>query len=604
LLLLALFLSLPLAAHAQDPLTELKRILAGRPTIDPLAPAEKQQQELKQYYDEREQKLGKIIDTRLKTIGQLRQALMLKDWGDVIKTQREDPEVIASDARLRSKIADRFRAIVHRVVESGDDDSKAAVANLIAEMGLTVRAVVNPEQAGKLEDIDAARRGGFARSMIDDVIQLTMSPSTFVRLHALRALGGMNADPRKAVPVLAAQLTPANDVAVRRVAADSLLRVITVANYLKEHELGSPPVFAKEIDVLIADAEVARNAPSGLTDADAEVRARCAEALRAGAAALASMFQRPQEETKKLGPGPGLHIYSLAEVNAIKDVLKAYATAGPRLAASLADPSAEVRAALVQGLERLSDARYRLAEDPVTIGAPGRPSDRVLLVPPQASDPLGIFAKGDWRLVAQLIGDPDVRVRRAAVNFLEFFAEARPTVVHDFARALSDRDQFVRWTAARALGYFTKNYQPKDAVPAVPALAKMLFDPDFPVRLVAAATLESLGQYAEAAVPELARAIGFGDAENRVAALYIIQSIGPERTKSLISPVTEVLKQDDPRVRRAAAETLGKYGPLARNRSTVDALRRALGDDDQEVRINASEALLEVLGTDAPAKKL
>ena len=42
-------------------------------------------------------------------------------------------------------------------------------------------------------------------------------------------------------------------------------------------------------------------------------------------------------------------------------------------------------------------------------------------------------------------------------------------------------------------------------VPAVPALAKMLFDPDFNDRLAAAAALESLGAYAEAAVPALAR---------------------------------------------------------------------------------------------------
>jgi len=29
--------------------------------------------------------------------------------------------------------------------------------------------------------------------------------------------------------------------------------------------------------------------------------------------------------------------------------------------------------------------------------------------------------------------------------------------------------------------------------------------------------------------------------------------------------------------------------------ATVDALRRALGDDDQDVRINASEALVQIL---------
>ncbi len=197
--------------------------------------------------------------------------------------------------------------------------------------------------------------------------------------------------------------------------------------------------------------------------------------------------------------------------------------------------------------------------------------------------------------MARLLGDSDARVRRTAVNFLEYFPEARPAVVPDLIRALCDPDRFVRWAAARALGTFSKNYQAKDAVPAVPALAKMLFDSDYTDRLAAAATLESLGEYAEAALPELARAVHFGNVENRVAAMYVIQSIGPERSTSAIASVTDALHQEDPRVHRVAAETLGRFGPRARNQATVDALRRALGDDDQEVRINASEALLQIL---------
>ena len=46
--------------------------------------------------------------------------------------------------------------------------------------------------------------------------------------------------------------------------------------------------------------------------------------------------------------------------------------------------------------------------------------------------------------VAKLLGDPDVRVRQGAINFLEFFPEARPAVVSDLTRALSDPDAFVR----------------------------------------------------------------------------------------------------------------------------------------------------------------
>ncbi len=601
LALFAALLALPHAASAQDPLLQLRRILMTRPSINPLDPADKQAQELKKFYDQREQEAQKVIDTRLRTFGQLRQALMLKEWGDVVKTQREDPELLGSDTRLRARVADRFRARVRAVVDHGDNDSKAAIANLITEMGLTVRAAIDPNKPAKFDELERERRSGFARSLTDEIIRLTQSDSEFVRLHALRALGGINADPRRATEVFTRVLATSNDVKARRIAADGLLRLASIVGYLKEQTLKSPPVFATDLDVMDAATEVVRHAPAGLGDADNLVRARCAEAMRTAGQVVALLFQRPPEESRNLTPF--IAPYSPAVVAAVKDLLKAFETAGPRMAQSLADPEVDVRLALVQTLERLSDARYRLAEEPVVVGTINKVQDRIYLTPPRASDPLANFARGDWRAVAALLADPDVRVRRSAVNFLEFFPEARPAVVTDLTRALCDPDRFVRWGAARALGVYSKNYSPRDAVPAVPTLGKLLFDGDPTVRLAAAATLESLGNYAEAAVPEMARAAHYADADNRVAAMYALQAIDPARSTAAIPSITEALENNSPKVRRAAAETLANYGPLARNKATVDALRRALGDDDQDVRIDASEALLSILNGEPPAKK-
>jgi HEAT repeat protein len=589
------------AAHAQDPLSDLKKSLLERPAIDPLLPADKQQLALKKFYEEREQRIAKIVETRLKSFGELRQALMLKEWGDVAKTQREDPEIMATDARLRFLVAQKFQARVQAVIANGAPDSQAAAANLITEMGLTVRAVVDPNKKLAFEERDRALRSGFARVLTDDVIRLTNAPNEFVQLHALRALGGMNPDPKRAAAVFAAKLSTADDVKIRRVAADGYLRLITIANYLKDQTLKSPNVWANDQDVLDTAVAVVRNAPAGLNDSDAAVRASCADALRACASVLAGYFQRPPEESKTLAPLA--RPYSPTEVALIKELLKAFDDAGPRIARALEDTNPDVRLFLTQGLERLSDARYRLGEEPVNVGAFGKVQQKILLVPPQASDPLSHFAKGDWRAVARLLSDPEVRVRRAAVNFLEFFPEARPAVVPDLVRSLCDSDKFVRWSAAQALGFFTKNYQPKDVVPAVPGLAKALFDNDVTVRLAAAATLESLGPYAAAAVPELARAVHYADVENRMAALYVLQSIGPELSKAAIPSIVEAMDNSDARVRRAAADTLGRYGALARIPTVIEALRRALGDDDQEVRINASEAMLQILSGDMPGRE-
>jgi HEAT repeat protein len=339
----------------------------------------------------------------------------------------------------------------------------------------------------------------------------------------------------------------------------------------------------------------------GLNDADGVVRARCADAIRATAEVLADLLKRTSDDGKP-GEPPPARGFSQADIDGIKDVLKAFQAAGPRLAGSLQDADVGVRLAVVQTLERLSDTRFRLAEEPLSIGSYGKITGRVSLVPPQASDPLSQFAKDDWRAVAHLLSDPDVRVRRGAVYFLQFFGDARPGVVPDLIRALADADRLVRLGAARALGVFSKTYRPQDGVPAVSALAKLLFDNDFEVRQAAASTLEGLGPHAESAVAELARAIHFGDVENRVDALWVLQNVGPERSKAAIASVTDAMEQLDPRVRRAAAETLGKYGALARNTKTIDALRRALGDEDQEVRINVSEALLQILGAGKAGK--
>ena len=580
-------------AAAQDPLVEMRKILATRAPIDLLAPEEKQQEERKKFYAQREAELGKMIDTKLFSLADLRQALTLKDWGDVPKTGREDPEVIASDLRLRHKVAEKFRAKVRAVVEKGDDDSKAAVGNLLTELGLTVRAAIDPAKLDKL-DLVKERRVGFSRSMTDEVIALTKSNSEFVRLHALRAVGGINADPKRAAAVLAAKLAAKDDVRGRRIAADGLVRLVSIQVYLKDRSGLDQAVSAEDLDVLNAAVEVARIAPTGLNDPDPVVRASCGQAVRVAADVVAVLVRRTQEEGKQALKLPTPR-FTYADLAQYKELLKAFADAGPRLAHGLTDPEPEVRIPLVFALERLTDARARLREEKMTVGTKREIKEEILLLPNNASDPLAGFAKGEWKAVARMLADPEVRVRRGAVNFLEFFPEAYPAVVGDLTAGLGDSDRFVRWGAARALGRFTKAYQPKDAIGAVPALAKLLFDGDVTVRGTAADTLEAMGPYAEAAVPELVRAVHFGDADQQVATLYVIQSIGPERSKAAISSVTQALENPDAKVRRAAAETLGRYGSLARNKATVDALRRALGDDDQDVRINASEALVQIL---------
>ena len=61
-----------------------------------------------------------------------------------------------------------------------------------------------------------------------------------------------------------------------------------------------------------------------------------------------------------------------------------------------------------------------------------------------------------------------------------------------------------------------------------------------------------------------------------------------------VPALAQALSDRDDRVRQAAAEVLGSFGPLAQN--AEPALRRALDDKEATVRKAASSALLNLKG--------
>ena len=124
LTLLPAFVGAPVAAFGQDPLQELKKeLLLPKPYIDPRSTDELRQELLKKV-DERERRIGKLIDGIPNSFSQLRQALVFKEWGDLPMPPPSGAlEAAVSDARLRAKIAHRYIAKVRAITKHGDDDS-------------------------------------------------------------------------------------------------------------------------------------------------------------------------------------------------------------------------------------------------------------------------------------------------------------------------------------------------------------------------------------------------------------------------------------------------------------------------------------------------
>jgi HEAT repeat protein len=209
----------------------------------------------------------------------------------------------------------------------------------------------------------------------------------------------------------------------------------------------------------------------------------------------------------------------------------------------------------------------------------------------QPPNPLDTNLRGTVDAMIAELEDPDYRVRLAAVDVLETAGEAAVPAIPALVKALSDRNKFVRWSAARTLG----RLHPRQAKLVVPALTRLLNDrEDLSVRITAAYALEKYGPDAKDAVPHLARVLNRGDKEYIIAVLHTVQGIGTDATPALPSVAWILRDRDLPSsVRIEAAQTLGRFGRLAMGQ--LRDLRQVMEtDSDEEVRNAASAAVLAV----------
>jgi HEAT repeat protein len=226
----------------------------------------------------------------------------------------------------------------------------------------------------------------------------------------------------------------------------------------------------------------------------------------------------------------------------------------------------------------------------VMFRAPQQPDE----LPPPAVVKSGI--SGTVSILIENLKDRDYRVRLAAADALESLGEAAVPAIPALVEALRDTNKFVRWSSARTLGQL--NPRQEDIV--VPGLMRLLDDrEDRSVRIAAAKALEQYGEHAKAAVSLLAHVVNRGDKEYIIAILRTIQGVGTDAAPALAN-VAWVLSDTSqpPSVRIEAAQTLGRFGPLAKGQ--LPTLRDVMNNDsDEDVRNAASTAVLAV---DRPEK--
>jgi HEAT repeat protein len=546
-----------LVRAAPDPLDELEKIL------------------LEKHTPKRTEQLEKQID-KLR-ISDLRKALSFK-W-------------LREDDQWRRAVGKKLAADLQDAAKSKDKNVRLAVANLIAEMG--------PK---KVPALDVAKdAGGFARSLAPIVVTLVGDSDMEVSWEALRALGTINADPKLAVPEFKKVLEMEGDSpASHRLAADGLKRLLLVATHLYKVPPGAEAqvkVSAKELldiarqVVTAIGSASATAARTGLFDPDFEVRLLLLEAIEASAAAFIGDFRTVGNDLANRQIKE--YYQHVSEINSLLQDLaelvqrKTKGKGEEPFTRAIQDGDVRVQRAAISALEELGRLRARMLKHVASLPAiEGEPMPKV--------DPaFNQKIEGMVLRAAALLRSPDLSVRRSAMHFLEDLEDRAEPALDFLIERLEDPDRFLRWAAARSLA----NLPADKAAKAVPALRRVLSCPDMDVRLAAVATLVRLEELAKDALPELEKGIlqPHRDPEYRLAVMKALISIGPVHSIPAIPSVVKALKDGDARVRRTAAEVLGKFGPLARQ--AIPALREALGDDDAEVRENASLAILNILSS-------
>lgn len=171
----------------------------------------------------------------------------------------------------------------------------------------------------------------------------------------------------------------------------------------------------------------------------------------------------------------------------------------------------------------------------------------------------------------------DIASRREEINLLSDIALDAAATLN---RAMSDDDSVVRWRSASAV----------TAVHAatVPQLLAAVTSNDPEVRCLAISSLRGLG--ANALAP-FVQALRDDDARMRQAAAVTLGQIGLGAIDAVPQLVT-ALADADARVRAAAAFSLSTFGPHAME--AVPALRSALSDEVAAVRARAAFALGQI----------
>jgi HEAT repeat protein len=555
------------AAQAQDPVEELRAALFVK---DPFI-LEADEAALKA----RQEALFKAVDN-LKTVEEMRRALGLSDWKEI--ETKLYPKSTRIEYEARNRIGARFKGIIEEIIAKGDPVYMMAVSAMIGEIGANIRSLQSED------------RHGLARELSPYLISMTTNKDPLVRQAAARALGKANPEPETAVKALRAMLVDSKLTDDRRAVSEALAEMIRNVFTLKKKGGASIGVLIHRSDVFATIVAIGPAVGICLRDPDAFVRRRGLDSVMQAGSAIFELVDSPAGTP---APQAGLmpqwqkdaNLAEAEELKSLRSAAHALKELAEPLAATVTDSNTDVRVAARRALDKLAAARQRLMQFESSL--PNAPAAKNAGQEPE--DDLALAVRPSLLVIARKATDPDIRVRRATLDFLESLEEAAAPAVATLLVALTDKDRFIRWAAVRTLG----KVGPVHADMTVPVISQLVnTTEDSDVREAAAITLKRYGQAGRAALPDLIAGLSKGDAPALEAIIRAIVSVGGPDVGVAVPSLRTKLRSEVISIRRTAAEALGQIGAMAVG--AVPDLQMLLADDDPGVRSAASEALVNI----------
>ena len=569
---------------------------------------------------------------------------------DALGDKKATVRRLAAQVLMPLRVSDKsvVTALAYAIKNDDDDSVRQICVQCIAQLGVSgklaapalVHALSDSNNQVRFQAFYALQNMG--ENARDGLLKALNNKDDRIRINTAALMLQVNVEANTALPILVDALKHDNEE-LRIQAAFAMAQTGREVNKLLpffKEGLKSKVVRARLQSLQGLAMMHQHAAPAGaeiieaLADADAEVRLQAVRTLQsvpadaeAAVKGLAKLFKDDK--------GQGTRI-------AIVQIMPRYqAKAMPLLLEAIKDKDAQVRQQAVWAMQNTQgDLSAYHKEISALI------KDKDVNVRANLINLLGRTGEKGVQQLGEMLSDPEWQVRWQAVIALQNSGKNVIKVLPALIKALSDENPNVRSQASYAIAQggeegakaLLKAYaEHKDAQVriqilsalfntqarkhATPLLKEALKDPDKELRRYAVQMLPNLGQTQEV-YDAVTEALKDKEVAVRVAAAYAVQSFGPRgmpilenglklakdsslrvamtqvllnnnhRSKTMVGPLTEFLKDGNPQVRWQSAQLLGNIGPDAKD--ALPTLRDLVSDSNPNVRQFAQKAINQI----------